>query len=581
MQQNGKIIDGKYEILTKIGQGGMSTVYLAMDKRLNKQWAIKEIRKEKHNSNNAIVVKSILAEAQLMKKLDHAALPRIVDIIEDNEAIYVVMDYIEGETLSKILREYGPQPEETVIEWAKQLCEVLDYLHTRQPAVIYRDMKPSNVMLKPDGKIKVIDFGIAREYKENNNSDTVSLGTRGYAAPEQFGGKGQTDARTDVYCLGVTLYHLVTGKSPCEEPYEIYPIRRWNPALSGGLEKIIIKCTRPDPNDRYQSCAQMLYDLNHYKEIDDEYTRRQKQKLAAFVTTAAISVMGLTTGIASSIYADSANNANYDVIVEHAQKENNADKKKEYLYQAIDIKPSDIKAYEELIEVYKSDYIYSLSEEQEFISVVNEHNSELKQNKEYLKLSFQIGKLYWYYYDYASSDGDNADNQTVRMKAATGWFREASGNNSDSKNISYVKNQKELNMAQIYADIGQFYTDIDKAVIEGCDYGMYVALFERLEQMVDMAEKDNETEIVCLEVYRLVMNSINARAGKFCTDKVPKERVIELCNNVSKLTKTTDTSAQLTKEMKESIIEKIDDTIESVELAYMENEEKTEYVENQ
>lgn len=581
MQQNGKIIDGKYEILTKIGQGGMSTVYLAMDKRLNKQWAIKEIRKEKHNSNNAIVVKSILAEAQLMKKLDHAALPRIVDIIEDNEAIYVVMDYIEGETLSKILREYGPQPEETVIEWAKQLCEVLDYLHTRQPAVIYRDMKPSNVMLKPDGKIKVIDFGIAREYKENNNSDTVSLGTRGYAAPEQFGGKGQTDARTDVYCLGVTLYHLVTGKSPCEEPYEIYPIRRWNPALSGGLEKIIIKCTRPDPNDRYQSCAQMLYDLNHYKEIDDEYTRRQKQKLAAFVTTAAISVMGLTTGIASSIYADSANNANYDVIVEHAQKENNADKKKEYLYQAIDIKPSDIKAYEELIEVYKSDYIYSLSEEQEFISVVNEHNSELKQNKEYLKLSFQIGKLYWYYYDYASSEGDNADNQTVRMKAATGWFREASGNNSDSKNISYIKNQKELNMAQIYADIGQFYTDIDKAVIEGCDYGMYVALFERLEQMVDMAEKDNETEIVCLEVYRLVMNSINARAGKFCTDKVPKERVIELCNNVSELTKTTDTSAQLTKEMKESIIEKIDDTIESVELAYMENEEKTEYVENQ
>lgn len=581
MQQNGKIIDGKYEILTKIGQGGMSTVYLAMDKRLNKQWAIKEIRKEKHNSNNAIVVKSILAEAQLMKKLDHAALPRIVDIIEDNEAIYVVMDYIEGETLSKILREYGPQPEETVIEWAKQLCEVLDYLHTRQPAVIYRDMKPSNVMLKPDGKIKVIDFGIAREYKENNNSDTVSLGTRGYAAPEQFGGKGQTDARTDVYCLGVTLYHLVTGKSPCEEPYEIYPIRRWNPALSGGLEKIIIKCTRPDPNDRYQSCAQMLYDLNHYKEIDDEYTRRQKQKLAAFVTTAAISIMGLTTGIASSIYADSANNANYDVIVEHAQKENNADKKKEYLYQAIDIKPSDIKAYEELIEVYKSDYIYSLSEEQEFISVVNEHNSELKQNKEYLKLSFQIGKLYWYYYDYASSDGDNADNQTVRMKAATGWFREASGNNSDSKNISYIKNQKELNMAQIYADIGQFYTDIDKAVIEGCDYGMYVTLFERLEQMVDMAEKDNETEIVCLEVYRLVMNSINARAGKFCTDKVPKERVIELCNNVSELTKTTDTSAQLTKEMKESIIEKIDDTIESVELAYMENEEKTEYVENQ
>ena len=125
-----------------------------------------------------------------------------------------------------------------------QICEALEYLHTRKPAIIYRDMKPSNVMLKPDGNIKIIDFGIAREYKEQSLADTVSLGTKGYAAPEQFGGKGQTAARTDVYCLGVTLYHLVTGHSPCDPPYEIYPIRHWNPQLDPGLEAVIEKCTQ-------------------------------------------------------------------------------------------------------------------------------------------------------------------------------------------------------------------------------------------------------------------------------------------------------------------------------------------------
>ena len=243
MAERGTIIEGKYEVLKLIGKGGMSKVYLAMDKNLNKQWAIKEIERKAYDKNNEVVVASAMAEANMMKKLDYPSLPRIVDIIEKENVIYVVMDYIEGETLSSVLSKEGAQPQEVVIEWAKELCRVLDYLHTQNPPIIYRDMKPANIMLQPNGNIKLIDFGIAREYKEQNLADTVSLGTKGYAAPEQFGGKGQTDARTDVYCLGVTLYHLLTGQNPCEPPYEIYPIRYWNPQLSSGLEAIIQKCT--------------------------------------------------------------------------------------------------------------------------------------------------------------------------------------------------------------------------------------------------------------------------------------------------------------------------------------------------
>ena len=204
MAKIGAIIDGKYEILKQIGMGGMSTVYLAMDQHLNKQWAVKEIRLRADDRESRVIIQSLIAEANLMKKLDHPALPRIVDIIDSRDTIYVIMDYIEGEPLSRILEREGPQPEEDVLEWARQLCDVLSYLHTRKPPVIYRDMKPGNIMIRPDGNIRLIDFGIAREYKEGKTSDTVALGTKGYAAPEQFGGQGQTDARTDIYSLGVT-----------------------------------------------------------------------------------------------------------------------------------------------------------------------------------------------------------------------------------------------------------------------------------------------------------------------------------------------------------------------------------------
>ena len=115
----GTVLDGKYEILKQIGKGGMSIVYLAMDKRLNKQWAVKEIRKTASGKNNEVVVNSLLAEANLMKRLDHPALPRIVDIIDNGQTIYVIMDYIEGESLGKILKEYGAQPQEQVLDWAK------------------------------------------------------------------------------------------------------------------------------------------------------------------------------------------------------------------------------------------------------------------------------------------------------------------------------------------------------------------------------------------------------------------------------------------------------------------------------
>ncbi len=305
MAEIGTVIEGKYEILREIGKGGMSVVYLAMDTHLNKQWAVKEIRKRGSGKNDEIVVNSLLAEANLMKRLDHPALPRIVDIIDNGVTIFVVMDYIEGESLDKILKEYGPQPEEKVIAWAKQLCDALSYLHSQKPPIIYRDMKPANVMLKPEGTIKIIDFGIAREYKEQKMADTTVLGTKGYAPPEQY--SGQTDARSDIYALGMTLHHLLTGIDPRSgEAYA--PVRMWNPQLSEGIELIIDKCVQPAAENRYQNCQDLQYDLEHPELITKGYKKKQKRKLRLFAVTASMTVACLIAGIVCNRVANSINN---------------------------------------------------------------------------------------------------------------------------------------------------------------------------------------------------------------------------------------------------------------------------------
>lgn len=270
---NNELFDGKYRILEVIGTGGMSTVYLAKNVKMDTLWAIKEINK---NYNSTL---DLLIEPNILKKLNHPALPRIFDIIEDENSIYIIEDYIDGIPLDKKLLRCGRLPEKIVIQWSIQICEVLIYLHNLKPrAIIYRDMKPSNIMLTSEGKIKLIDFGIAREYKADVENDTTYIGTMGYAAPEQYG-RSQSDVRTDIYSLGVTLYHLLTGKSPNDPPFEIKPISEVNENLSKGMENVVSKCTKLDPNQRYQSVKELIEDLINIDKIDLNYKKKSSTRI--------------------------------------------------------------------------------------------------------------------------------------------------------------------------------------------------------------------------------------------------------------------------------------------------------------
>ncbi len=371
MTEIGAVIDGKYEILTEIGRGGMSVVYLAMDKRLNKQWAVKEVRKRGTSKNDEIVVNSLMAEANLIKRLDHPAFPRIVDIIDNGETIYIVMDYIEGESLDKILLEHGPQPEKAVINWAMQICDALNYLHSQKPhPIIYRDMKPGNLMLKPEGEfgiIKIIDFGIAREFKDKNLADTTVLGTRGYASPEHYA--GHTDVRSDIFSLGMTMHHLLTGVDP-RKGEQYASVRNWNPSLSEGIEIIVDKCTQPAPENRYQSCSELLQDLYHPEALTKDFRRRQRGKLIAFLAAAGLSLVLLGAGFGLRALGSQAQRSNYNQLLQQGTQG--------YL-DAMDVFPNNPEAYERLLDQYE-EYIFandSLSQ-QDYASFTGKYTLQVK-----------------------------------------------------------------------------------------------------------------------------------------------------------------------------------------------------------
>lgn len=561
MASVGQVIDDKYEILKLIGQGGMSRVYLAMDKRLNKQWAIKEIEKRAKDKNNEIVIQSAIAEANLIKQLDHPAIVRIVDIIDNGDVIYIIEDYIEGETLSSVLETQGAQPQELVIEWAMQICEALEYLHTRKPPIIYRDMKPANVMIKPDGNIKVIDFGIAREYKDQSLADTVSLGTKGYAAPEQFGGKGQTDARTDVYCLGVTLYHLLTGQNPCEPPYEIYPIRHWNPQLSAGLEAIIQKCTQLNPDDRYQSCAELLYALHHYEEYGAAYRARQKRKLNSFIMTACACVLFLVFGVLGLFMRTQTNNADYTQNILQAEKASTTEEKLSYYSTAIDIKPLVMDAYLGMVDAVKDDAAFSTEEETAIKKKLNANIASLRGEEGYANLAFEVGKLYWYYYDYGKTA--TADNQITRMKSAIQWFEDAVEYGSEADDF--------YTMAKIYSDIGKFNRDITLNIEEASDKGKYAPYWNNMQELVEMiSSSSDENEIIELEVYKLTMYSIETYARKFKADGITQDQMNNLFTTVKTEASDVSTTSDKTEQLKTDVMNRFDAAQAAIENAFRE-----------
>jgi serine/threonine protein kinase len=267
--QAGDTLRERYEIQTLIGQGGMGAVYLASDRRLpGRRCAIKEIRLMLQQGPEflAAVRAQFAQEAAVLARLDHPTLPKVSDYFSQDGSDYLVMDFVPGQDLAEVIKEARRHgrvlPEVQVLAWAETLCDALTYLHLQEPPILHRDIKPANIKLLPDGRLKLVDFGLVQSVQLEPDDGRTLTGLRGvgslpYLPLEQYGAEvAGSDPRADIYALGATLYHLLTGRQPLTaqerflKPDSFAAPRLVNPAISPRVERALLRALALRPQDR-------------------------------------------------------------------------------------------------------------------------------------------------------------------------------------------------------------------------------------------------------------------------------------------------------------------------------------------
>lgn len=253
------IIRNKYEIVKLIGNGATGEVLLAKDLHLERLVAIKKMAK----------IEESRKEMQVLRGLKHMGLPAIYDYFEDDQKGCLVMEFIEGITMKQYLEKKGKPELDIAIDWMRQLAELLEYLHGQHPAILYRDLKPSNIMITPEGIMKLIDLGGVLQYGDAGQKEQVCVGTPAYSAPEQWKGI-HIEKTCDIFSFGAIFHELLTGVSPQRPPYERKPLRQYDKSIPEGLEKLIQKCTRENPKERYSSMSEVKKALDDYQSVGEK-----------------------------------------------------------------------------------------------------------------------------------------------------------------------------------------------------------------------------------------------------------------------------------------------------------------------
>lgn len=275
----GTVLKDQYQVDEFVAEGGTSVIYLGHPLRGAGQVALKELRPLDDAAEYRESVAQFRREYDVLKNLSHSGLPHVIDCFEDNGRQYLIEEFVSGESLETVLEREGRLPWQKVVTIGVELLDVLKYLHRQN--IIYRDLKPANILLMPNGRVRLVDFGAVRRWKLTSRADTVPLGTPGYAAPEQYGG-AQTDARTDIYSLGVVLHHMLTGLgptrmqdvpsetgvaatrplvTPTREPWTFKAPSSLVPEIPHDLSLLVIKAVDFIPQQRYSSASHMDKDL--------------------------------------------------------------------------------------------------------------------------------------------------------------------------------------------------------------------------------------------------------------------------------------------------------------------------------
>lgn len=528
-----------YTIVKHLSVGkGMANVYLAEQREDNGvifKWVIKQIIdpavmkgriSDKEYKSAQREVEALETETSVMHALKNMPqIPRIVNSVKDKRyhSKLLIMDYVEGFTIEQYIYKGGkanPVPVDLAVTWAKDIAGIFSRLHNLKQPVVYRDCKPSNIMIT-NNQAYLIDFGTAEMISYPGATPRRGMGTDGYASPEQKKSSNPIDIRSDIYGLGVTLYHMVTGYTPklCIEingkrtplqtdtaPFTVERLGLGN-RVPVGLNDIIIKCTQPNPKDRYQSMEELIVDLKSYRKKDVEYRRKQRKKLNTFYTVLGSSAICFIGSLMFSGLSTIESQTEYSNAVIVAQQSG----KSSDFFTAIAMNPTDTNPYEGLFESIKQDGVFTPEEETQLLNIINPNLTKLREQKEYPKLSYELGRLYWFYY------------QSGGTAQSSKWFK-------DAKDMGYDPD----GLSSIYFNISNFDKNIASYIKDSTDAGMYKDYWDNLNSALNT----EHSTLVKLYMYDSLAKTIDTYSYKLKSDGVSKEDIDNVVEDMGAFVKS-------------------------------------------
>ena len=527
MVKNGELI-GRYRVESIIGCGGMSRVYKVKDMRVGTYLAMKEILLK-----DATFLNAGYAEAFVLKNVNHPALPRIVDILRTENSYCVVMDLIDGLNLEEYVKKYGGFSESEVIKIGNTILDCLILLHSKK--ILYRDLKPSNIMLTNNNEIKLIDFGISFSFEKSENN----MASKNFAPPEQLIGKAAGVAG-DIYSFGATLKYILKN-----EP-------------SPGMICFINKCLKNDPNERFKTALAAQKALNRIRILNEEELKRLKRivnKSFFFLVLFFVSVTGVFLCMKFKSKRDE-----YEALVKVACESPDSNVRKENLLKLIEKEPCS-EWYLRLLDEYKNDYVFDDFESGEIEGLLNRDTKKIKED-EYKKVCESLGRMYLFYYkDLYDENNDylneNLKDENKNYLRATYWFDKASVDEEDR---------------DVYSRIGHFLSEIQMMILEGKDAGMYAKYYSDLSEILnDVSGKES---VIRIEVYSLYANSVLAYGADFYREGIIIDEMKEKIESIEKILKEENGGREFEKE-KEGILKRIKEA--KGELDYVEKYFERDY----
>jgi serine/threonine-protein kinase len=504
---------------------------------------------------------SLLIKEFCEKDVKNSYFPNIIEIIDNKpEALYIVQDYIDGVSMEKLLA-YDPFRHKTVLRYAKDICSVMSFIH--KCGMIHSDMKPDNIMVVRNyddfenmkrsdkyGKLKFIDFGSVIERRQGTFAYTPA-----YAAPEQFN-KEELDERTDIFNIGATLYHMLTGKKPLNVSANgklVSSAERFTfgKGMNSALVRIIKKCVNEDRSKRYPSCDE-LYDAL-YKAENHTYAR-------AAGIFAGIAAVFLGFSFFAGTMANKSRSEDFNKLVERAENSNEYTERAAAFEDVINADGSYADAYLKLIELYKTDMVFDEKETGQILTLINENINELKKDPQYEEVAYELGILYWYYYFYGSEgDSTKQNGSTTGRIAAVKWFKEA-----QTDNFKKYDSDK-YDIARVYCAIGDFYSQTQKKENELLKKNFSADLWASMNELDSLIEEANAgSEIIILETYKTLINLENTNMNDFAKSGISYDEQRSFLDNIKAKTEKINAVDDRAAEAKEYILSFYDRIIESI-----------------